>query len=198
MQFPLFVISLDPAQLKDWSAISVVKMYYAELTERFEYDLVAMARKQGLPYDKIVDWARDVYKKPAFNKGNGGKPPFFVTDATGVGVAVNDMLHTGGIWTYAVTITQGESKTGGGYRYHVGKARLIGKFLGAFDSGKVHINPNMPIWPLLEKEMLAYRAEMSSQGRAKFEAEEGQHDDMIFSLAQNIWFCEEVLRGAKL
>ena len=78
------------------------------------------------------------------------------------------------------------------------KARLIGTFLGAFDAGKVHVNPNMPIWPALEKEMLGYRAEMSAQGRAKFEACEGEHDDMLFSLAMAVWYGEEVKRGKRL
>jgi len=190
-----FIISLDPAQLRDWSALAVVDMQYRPDTKRFGYSLVAMARKQGLPYDQIVDWVARIYHKPEFNQG---PPPELVVDSTGVGVAVRDMLHTKGLRLNAVTITAGESFSQQGSIFHVGKARLIGTFLGAFDGGKVHVNPNMPIWPQLEKEMLAYRAEISAQGRAKFEAEEGEHDDMIFALAQAIWFGEEAKRGKRL
>jgi hypothetical protein len=56
----------------------------------------------------------------------------------------------------------------------------------------------MPIWPALEKEMLSFRAEMSAQGNAKFEAAPGEHDDMLFSLALAVWYGEEIKRGGKL
>ena len=190
-----FIIALDPAQLRDWSALAVVDMQYRPDQKRFGYDLVAMARKQGLPYDQIADWAAQTYRKPDFNEG---QPPDFLLDATGVGVAVRDMMVTRGVRVKAVTITTGEAFLRQGSIFHVGKARLIGTFLGAFDSGKVRVNPAMPIWPLLEKEMLGFRAEMSAQGRAKFEAPEGENDDMLFALALCVWYGEEVKRGKRL
>lgn len=189
-----YILSLDPAQVRDWSALSAIKMYYKE--KRFEYDLVAMARKQGLPYDQIVSWAVETYKNKVF--WEGGQPPHFVLDSTGVGVAVRDMMASKGVRLKAITITAGNSITRSGPLIHVGKPRLIGKFLGAFDAGKVHVNPALPIWPKVEREMLAFRAEISSQGNAKFEAGPGENDDMIFSLAQGVWFGEEILRGGKL
>ncbi len=188
-----FILSLDPAQLRDWSALCAVDMQYKPGERRFHYDLVAMARKQGLPYDQIVDWVARTIKNPAFNVR---EPPDFILDATGVGVAVKDMFRTKGIRPKAVTITNGEAFTRVGPEYHVGKARLIGKFLGAFDSGKVQVNPNMPIWPAVEREMLAFRAEMSTQGRVKLEAEQGENDDMLFALAMAVWYGEEILKGA--
>ncbi len=202
MKFPLYILSLDPAQLRDWSALCAVKMYIsakklAPFQGRFEYDLVAMNRKQNLPYDEIVDWSWNTYRLPAFNEGVA-QPPVFVLDATGVGVAVRDMMRVKGIPVKPITITLGETITRQGPSIHLGKARLIGKFLGAFDSGKVHVNPSMAIWPQLEHEMLACRAEMSVQGRAKFSAPENEHDDMLFSLALAVWYGEEILRGGRL
>lgn len=189
------LIALDPAQLRDWSALAVVDMQYKPAAKRFEYDLIAMGRKQGLPYDQIVDWVIRTLKRPEFNRA---QPPEFLLDATGVGVAVRDMLAAKGVRMKAVTITAGEAFSRQGPIYHVGKARLIGKFLGAFDAGKVHVNPNMPIWPQVEREMLSFRAEMSSQGRVKLEAEPGENDDMLFALAMTVWYGEEILRGGKL
>jgi hypothetical protein len=193
-----FILSLDPAQLKDWSAVAVIEMKYVPAgasKAHFGYDLVAMNRKQGLPYDQIVDWVVRTQKNPAFNKG---EPCTCIVDATGVGVAVKDMLKAKGIRPKAITITTGEAYSRVGAEYHVGKARLIGKFLGAFDAGKVHVNPNMPIWPQVEREMLSFRAEMSSQGRVKMEAAPGEHDDLLLALAMAVWYGEEILRGGKL
>lgn len=187
-----FILSLDPAQLRDWSALCAVDMQYNQAQRRFHYNLVAMNRKQGLPYDQIVEWVARTIKNPAFN---AKQPPEFLLDATGVGVAVKDMLRSKGVKLKAITITAGETLTRVGPEIHLGKARLIGKFLGAFDAGKVHVNPNMPIWPQVEKEMLSFRAEMSAQGRVKLEAEPGENDDMLFALAMAVWYGEEILRG---
>lgn len=191
-----YILSLDPAQVRDWSAMAAIKMHYEDEKKRFLYDLVAMNRKQGLPYDQIVDWVVDTYKKHVF--WEKGQPPHFILDSTGVGVAVRDMCAARGLRLKAITITSGENITRSGPIIHVGKARLIGKFLGAFDAGKVAVNPALPIWPKLEREMLTFRAEISAQGRAKFEAPEGENDDMLFALAQAVWYGEEILRGGKL
>jgi hypothetical protein len=202
-----YILSLDPAQVRDWSALSALKMDYAPVKispetkaivtpARFEYALVAMARKQGLPYDRIVSWAFETYMKPVF--WEKGQPPHFILDSTGVGVAVRDMLASRGVRLKAITITSGNALTRTGPLIHVGKPRLIGKFLAAFDAGKVAINPALPMWPKLEREMLAFRAGISAQGNAKFEAEPGENDDMLFSLAQGVWYGEEILRGGRL
>lgn len=194
-----FIISLDPAQLRDWSAVAVVEMKFAPQegakSAHFKYELKAMNRKQGLPYDQIVNWVVGIINNPKFNQG---QPPVFLLDATGVGVAVKDMLRAKGIRPKAITITAGEATTRVGPEFHVGKARLIGKFLGAFDAGKVEVNPNMPIWPQVEREMLSFRAEMSTQGRVKMEAEQGENDDMLLALCMAVWYGEEILRGGKL
>lgn len=191
----MIIIALDPAQLRDWSAIAVVDMHMVSEKRQFNYDLVAMNRRQGLPYDQIVEWTSGVLKRPEFMRG---QPPEFVLDATGVGVAVNDMFRAKRIRTRAVTITSGNALNRQEATIHLGKARLIGTFLSAFDAGKVHANPNMPIWPALEQEMLSFRAEMSEQGHAKFEAPPGEHDDMLFALALAVWYGEEIKRGSKL
>jgi hypothetical protein len=194
------ILALDPAQLHDWSALAAIDMKYVPKgvlgnDGRYEYDLIAMNRKQALPYDQIVEWVIKTLKNPAFNAQG---PPKFLLDATGVGVAINDMFRAKGQRPIAVTITTGNTLTRIGSDAHLGKARLFGKFLGALDSGKVHVNPDMPIWPLVEREMLSFRAEMSTQGRVKMEAEQGENDDMLFALAMCVWYGEEILRGSRL
>jgi hypothetical protein len=50
----------------------------------------------------------------------------------------------------------------------------------------------------MEREMLAFKAELKENGYSKFEAEEGENDDLLISLAQAVWYGEEILRGGKL
>jgi hypothetical protein len=75
------------------------------------------------------------------------------------------------------------------------KARLIGKFLAAFDAGRVQINPNLPVYPQLERELINNRAAISSPGQAKFEAPLGEHDDLLYALALCIWWGKEKYKG---
>jgi hypothetical protein len=194
------IISMDPAKLRDWCSICVLDMYPSGENKRFEYNLIAMNRKQGLPYDhpekpSVASWALEVWKNPAF-WGNK-QPPIFILDSTGVGVAVTDIMKAKGMSPKAIMITAGNAITREGSTIHVSKARMIGKFIGAFDAGKVHINPGMAIWPKVQRELLAFRAELTAQGNARFEAEEGENDDMVMALAQGVWYGEEILKGAR-
>jgi hypothetical protein len=193
-----YIIALDPAQLHDWSALAAVKVEYQTPYSSSElkiYKLVNLERRQKLPYNIIVDWAVQAYNTPAFwparSMGACTEEPTFVLDATGVGIAIKDALRQKGVRPRAASIVSGNSLNAETGIYHLGKARLIGKFLAAFDSGRVHINPNLPIYPQLERELISYRAEISSQGNAKFEAPPGEHDDLLFALALAVWWGEE-------
>jgi len=190
-----YVLSLDPAQLRDFSALAAVKMRYDRTKRKIVYDLVNMERKQKIPYDEIVGWAANAYNTPDFNYP---VPGLFLLDATGPGLALRDMLKLKGIRCKPIIITSGQAMTRDGPFIHIGKPRLFGMFLAAFDSGRVQINPNMPLYPTLEREMINFRAKLSASGNALFEAGPGENDDLLFSLAMAIWYGEEVLRGAKI
>ena len=105
------------------------------------------------------------------------------------------MFRAKGVCPVAASITAGNSLSAAAGVYHLGKARLIGMFLAAFDSGRVQINPNLPIYPQLERELINYRAEITDQGYAKFEARQGEHDDLLFALALAVWWGEEARRA---
>lgn len=190
-----YVLSLDPAQLRDWSAVAAVKMRYDRTKRKMVYDLVNMERRQKIPYDEIVEWAVNAYNTPDFNHP---VPALFLLDATGPGLALDSMFKLKGTRVKPIIITSGQAMTHDGPFIHIGKPRLFGTFMAAFDSGRVQINPNMPIYPTLEKEMVNFRAKLSASGNALFEAGPGENDDLLFSLAMNIWYCEEILRGAKI
>ncbi len=190
-----YIFSLDPAQLRDYSALAAVKMYYKPAAKKFFYDLVNMERRQKIGYDLIVNWAADAYNTRDFWKR---EPPLFLLDATGPGLALVSMFKLQGIRVKPIIITAGQALDRTGPQIHIGKPRLFGNFMAAFDSGRVQLNPNMSIYPILEAEMVNFRAKLSASGNAIFEAGPGQNDDLLFSLAQAIWYGEEILRGSKL
>lgn len=175
----LFMVSLDPAQLNDFSALSVI-----EYSSDGIYRLLSLARKQRLPYTEIVSWSKKVYFNPKFPNAK------FILDVGGVGRAICDMLTAEGLKTINIQLTGGDTETRDGNTYNVSKSHVVGKLLQKWDEGKALIPFKAPILPIFSKELRAFRGQMSSQGRARFEAEQGEHDDTIMSVAQAIWWCE--------
>ncbi|HON37092.1 MAG TPA: hypothetical protein PLY52_12400 [Methanothrix sp.] len=184
-----WVISLDPAQLYDYSALSILECVQEK--EGNIYHLRSVKRKQKLPYPEIVQWAEHVFKNPKFQQSEGVAPPKLVIDVGGVGRALYDMIRADGLECIAVQYTGGgEVVSFANGAYHVGKSFLVGKFLAAWDDGRVQVPANASFRDLLVNELKAFRGYMSSQGRARFESEQGEHDDVIMSVAQAVWWCE--------
>lgn len=184
-----WVISLDPAQLFDYSALTVMECVPEK--DGNIYHLRSLKRRQKLPYPEIVQWAAHVYRNPKFQRAEGVSPPTLMIDVGGVGRALYDMLRADGLECIAIQYTGGGdtmSFTNGAHC--IGKSALVGKFLAAWDDGRVQVPANASFRDLLVDELKAFRGHMSSQGRARFEAEQGEHDDMIMSIAQAVWWCE--------
>jgi hypothetical protein len=175
----LFMVSLDPAQLNDFSALSVI-----EYSSDGIYRLLSLARKQHLPYPEIVSWSKLVYLNPKFPNAK------FILDIGGVGKAIQDMLTAEGVKTIGIQLTGGDTETREGNTFHVSKSHVVGKLLQKWDESKVLILAKAPFLPVFSKELRAFRGSMSAQGRARFETEQDEHDDTVMSVAQAIWWCE--------
>jgi hypothetical protein len=183
-----FLLGFDPAQLRDYAALSAAEV--TSYKQGLLFKLVALERRQRLSYPDLVAWAVSALRMPEFNR-NVTQSPELVVDSTGIGIAVRDLLVKAGIKPVAVTTTAGNAQTNVDHHtFNVGKALLVGKFLSAFDSGRFQINPNHPAYPLFERELLAFKAEISARGNAIFEATEGEHDDMISACALVTWRAE--------
>jgi len=174
------MISLDPAQLRDYSALAVIE-YSSDNT----YRLIDLNRKQKLPYTEIVAWAKKVYLNPKFQPN-----PIFILDIGGVGRAIGDMLIAAGIKFIGVQSTGGDVGRREGTTYYGPKTHIIGKFLGAWDAGRILMPSNSTFYNPFKKELRAFRGSMTSQNRAKFEAEQGEHDDLVMAVAQAVYWCE--------
>ncbi|OPX77817.1 MAG: hypothetical protein A4E45_01761 [Methanosaeta sp. PtaB.Bin039] len=189
-----FILSLDPAQVRDWSALAAVKAVWKAETKTFTYRLVNIERLQKVPYDEIVAWTIRAFRTPAFRQ-DVSFGPILCLDSTGVGVAIRDMFLKAGVQPVSISITSGNGHSVVGGDRHVGKARLIGKFLAAFDAGRFQIpDKETPALVQLQRELKSFRAELSTAGNARFEAEPGEHDDLVLACSMAAWFGEDVLK----
>ncbi len=191
-----YVLSLDPAQVQDYAALSVLEVSRTGDQKRNTYKILALDRKQGLPYPEITAWSLKAYLNPRFRK-DVTFGPLFLVDATGVGRAVEDELHGAGIPARGITLTTGEKWSHDGKDLHCPKALLVGKFLGAWDQGRVLVSSKASFFNPFKTELRAFRGEVSKLGKAKFEAEEGEHDDLVMSIAQAVWCCEQFVKPRK-
>jgi len=182
-----YIISLDPAQLHDYSALAVLQVSRAE--KKKVYRLVSLNRKQHLPYTEIVTWAKRVYLNPKFRRDISFLPEFLL-DVGGVGMALRDMLAAEGVESVGIQLTGGDTASRAGNICYVSKGRLVGKFLGAWDEGRVLMPSTASFLSPFQKELRAFRGEMSSRGRVRFEAEQGEHDDLVLSVGQAVWWGE--------
>ena len=221
------IIGVDLGQQRDYTAIIVTERVFvptgrtvrqefwhrgleayrlAEVPETVgEYRVRHLERPPlGTPYTDVT--ARVVELVKAL-----GSNPVLAVDATGVGRPVIDMLwktlevDLEGTSIYvdrcAVTITGGDSVSrnpDGGLR--VPKRDLISATLVLLQNGRLKIAEGLPLKDTLVKELLNFRVKINiSTAHDSYEAwREGDHDDLVLSVALSCWAGERFLRKPKL
>jgi hypothetical protein len=218
---PYRIVGVDLGQARDWTAISVIERHHVPSAPAFneehrtanglptlrarqplavEYHLRHLERPAlGTPYPDVV--ARIV----ALVKALGGEMGV-VLDATGVGRPVAEMLWrelAGGldgtdtrVRPCSVTITGGDSVTRvpGGYR--VPKRDLVTCPLVLMQSKRLKVAEGLALKNTFVRELLAFRLKINiSTGHDSYEAwREGDHDDLVLSVALACWAGERFIR----
>ncbi len=221
------LIGVDLGQQRDYTAISITERvllpsgehseepYNDWLAQRVRWRTVEEAKpeyrvrhlerpKLGTPYTEVVDRVVELVMEL------GGRPVVAV-DATGVGLPVMDMLwktlrkRIEGTNVYvdrcAVTITGGDSVTrnpDGGLR--VPKRDLISATLVLLQNGQLKIADALLLKDTLVKELLNFRVKINiSTAHDSYEAwREGDHDDLVLSVALACWAGERYLGRGKV
>ena len=101
-----------------------------------------------------------------------------IIDATGVGYAVAEMLPAPLI---KVWLTGGEKTSFDGQMWKVPQVQLISNLVLKIEQEQIKIPSNLSL-----KDNILHELNVLKQGR-KFEAKEGEHDDLVFALALALW-----------
>lgn len=218
------LVGVDLGQQRDYTAISVTERVHAPTGreiegERWDSRLEAYFAARvpemaveyrvrhlerpalGTPYTEIAQRILELVKTL------GGEPAL-VVDATGVGRPVMDMLFKelrGGlkgttikVTPCPVTITGGDSASrnpdGGGWR--VPKRDLVSAALVLLQNGRLKIAEALPLRETLVRELLNFRVKINiSTAHDSYEAwREGDHDDLVLSVALACWAGERFLK----
>ena len=178
-------LPLEPGSCDDWCDTDLRQKlgpghYLLRHLQRF---------KLGLTYSQIADAVQAVMVGPL-----RGCP--LIVDATGVGKPVVELLEAKGLTNVVpVVITGGyhEGRGDDGRTLHVPKQILIGHLQAALSLEELRIAADLPDAQLFLQELSNFRVTQTAAGNLSMNAREGQHDDLILSVALALHY----LRGRR-
>jgi hypothetical protein len=196
-------IGVDLGQLNDFTAAAVLERSLtlgpSGWPERnslgfplYTFTCVAIKRYElGTPYARITDHVVSQLKRPEM-----GPSPRVVLDATGVGIGVEEMFRSAlsgrDYACHAISITAGRVwSVVARHRYHVSKVHVVGELRSVLEAGRLRVPRNLDHAATLGRELSNFRVKLTDAGAETFSAREGQHDDLVLSIALPVWLASQ-------
>jgi hypothetical protein len=215
-----FCVGLDLGQSADYTALAVVE----NVGERGQdHEVMALHLRHleryplRTPYPEIADRVDALVRDPKLATTTQRrigrdqaaladvqtevrhKKPDLVVDATGLGVAVIDLLRERRLSFRAVTITGGDKAhySGEGRSYRVPKRDLVAALEVPFHTGELKVAEGLTLWRVLREELLTFRRKINLKtAHDSYEHwRESDHDDLVLACALACWWAR---RGALL
>jgi hypothetical protein len=111
-----------------------------------------------------------------------------VVDFTGVGRGIYDMLVDAGLSPVGVTLTSGFSTNWSGDTVTVPKSTLVSKLVARLHGGELFVHESLKDWPVLRRELLNFRSQVTQGGTETWNARSGEHDDLVLALGLCVWY----------
>ena len=101
---------------------------------------------------------------------------------------VGDMFVDAGLDPVRVSIVHGLDVHWNDRRVNVPKATLVSMLVARLHSGELTVHQNLKDWPVLRRELLNFRPEITRSGIETWNARSGEHDDCVLSVAMAVWY----------
>jgi len=198
-------VSIDPGQLQNRSAISVLIKEEARYKPDFDpeyvretkYRVVALQLlPMMIPYNEQVDYVLNLCKQMQENYQVYNVKPGIVLEAGGVGLPVLDLLcermRSGpSYYVYPIRFTGGFYPSAGQKSIHnIPKAEVFQVLNVAMQNAEVEINDVSKYAPILREEFRNFKITYRESGMATMEAGRG-HDDLLFSVGNGLYFLKK-------
>lgn len=208
-------VGLDLGQMKDYTALAVLEVGNPPPgTEHPAYNLRHLERiALHTSYPEIVERVKALMDNPALvtftprptparhdpvaiadwhRCPHYEKRPDLVVDATGVGVAVRDMLRDAGLHFTPVSITGGDTATYDAGTWRVPKRDLVAAVQVLLQSSRLKFAAGMQHVDTLTRELLNFQVKINPQtAHDSYGAwREGTHDDLVLAVALAAWKAE--------
>jgi hypothetical protein len=182
-----FFVGVDLGQAKDYTAISILER--PESKRPYTYHVRHLARARGEPYPEIVSRVVKMMSSPAL-AGNAK----LIVDQTGCGRPVFDLFKAAKMRPIGVSITGGDSVSHEGRTWRTPKRDLVGVLQVLLQTGRLKVASKLELGPILQAEMLNFKVKIDpATAHDSYSAwREGDHDDLVLSVALAAW-CGEAI-----
>jgi hypothetical protein len=117
-------------------------------------------------------------------------------DQTGCGRPIVEDMRGRGVSIHPISITSGQDAHQDADGWKVPKKDLIAVLMRLFQTQRLLISPELKFAALLVKELTNFRVKITAAANETFAAwREGDHDDLVFSVALAAWVGEKCLIG---
>jgi len=190
--FPRYVIGLDLAQARDYSAIAILERIWPKqaASNGPVYLLHHIARfPLGTAYSKIIGNVETLMAvAPLSNSCR------LVLDRTGVGAPVADMFLHAGLHPVPIHITGGQRAHIGGMTWYVPRNYLISVLQNLLQNQRIRFARDLQFAPILRKELINFSVRSHQSNEASMSWRENEHDDMVFAVMLACYYYECILR----
>jgi hypothetical protein len=199
-----YILGCDLGQANDFTALSILEKHRDTTSEIRQHGFepptsVTITRnifhlrhlqrlKLGTGYPDVVNIVSTMLKCLPQAK----QAPALVTDATGVGRPVIDMMQKAGLRPIAVTITGGfDENRVASNDFRIPKRNLVSTLAVLLQSGRLKVAPDLSEGETFVSELSNFKVKISAAGHDSYNAwRESIHDDLVLSVALAAWFGE--------
>jgi len=192
---PYWIVSLDPGKSQDPSALTITRVHVRDEDDANFYEVV---HAQEWPLKTLHTTVRDDIGVLMLKPQLAGRV-VLVIDQGGVGNAVIELYQGRAAFSRArivgVMFTGGDNPTEDAVNdvYKVPKHEIVDNMLVILQLGRLRIHEDIPECRKIWDQFAAFKIKRDDQtGRMRFQAAEGEHDDLVTSLAQGLWIGEHV------
>jgi hypothetical protein len=152
-----------------------------------------LERIRHRPYTEIVQRVADLLARPPLV----GARTALLVDYGGPGRPVVDQLEQAGLEPRPITIHGGHdvSTDADGWALRVPKRDLVVSAQSMLQDGRLRIASGLEHAATLTQELLSFRVRISASGHDSYSAREGEHDDLLLSVAACTWFRDWFLKN---
>jgi hypothetical protein len=180
-----YTIGLDLGKKRDPTALALLESDFSTGERR----LRGLHRfPLGTPYGDLPTLLEPRLSNPPL-----AKRVRLAIDASGIGAPIVEQMRRQlpAIDIYAITITAGHNVSGNRRNPNVPKQDLIATTIVTFEQGLLRIAPEMRETQNLTDELLSFRRASTEHDHETYNAEYGQHDDLVLALSLALWLDEE-------
>lgn len=193
----MFYVGLDLGQAADYTALTITERVVVR-TGVDDNGKAAFAVQQHVRhierYPLMTSYAEVVRSVYQYTRTPQLASNYkLVADATGVGMPVVESLRMNDIEVVPVVITGGNAETFDEMTaaWHIPKKVLISNLLLLFGNRSIKISDGLKDKKVIMDELANFKMKITAKGNDTYEAwREGDHDDLVLSLALGCWYSE--------